>query len=519
MKILGLISPSYPAVRNLYMLMTFPLTAWCALFALRRFGISYVSALVASVLYAFIPFHLWRALPHFFLSCYYLVPLGVMLALWVYLDQTPLFRPDERTGKVKPSFLNWRALACYGVCMLIASAGAYYAFFACFLLLVAGLAGSLSLKRFRPLAAACILVFATTVGFVANVYPSLIYIHENGVNPMMEGSHRDPAFAETYGLKIAQLLLPIGNHPIEALAELRCRYSAPPRPLINENETASLGLVGSIGFLLLLGRLLFRRPPATGGQPGDGLAILNLSALLLGTIGGFGALVALFGCQWIRGYNRISVYIGFVSLFAVALVLDRLLDRFGRSRKASIALHTLLALMLLAGLADQIGGRFDCDYRRQLAEEYQHDADFVQRIEESVPKESMIFQLPYAWFPSCPPLHKMGAYAHFRPYLHSRTLRWSYGGLLGREGDAWYRGVAALNPEAMVGALAEAGFQGIYLDRHGFADNGADLEAKLAGLLQTSPLVSANQRLVFFSMQKFNTLLRAGRLDVRESPG
>ena len=70
----------------------------------------------------------------------------------------------------------------------------------------------------------------------------------------------------------------------------------------------------------------------------------------------------------------------------------------------------------------------------------------------------------------------------------------------GRAGDAWYK-VAAKKPlEELMPLLAATGFHGIYLDRFGFLDNGAEVEDKLTKLTGLKPLVSANQRLVFFKL-------------------
>ena len=51
--------------------------------------------------------------------------------------------------------------------------------------------------------------------------------------------------------------------------------------------------------------------------------MLNATALLYGTVGGFGTIFALFVSPQLRSLNRISVFIAFLSLAAVAACLDR----------------------------------------------------------------------------------------------------------------------------------------------------------------------------------------------------
>lgn len=77
----------------------------------------------------------------------------------------------------------------------------------------------------------------------------------------------------------------------------------------------------------------------------------------------------------------------------------------------------------------------------------------------------------------------------------------------GREGDQWYKGVAAKPVDAMAATLVFAGFDGIYIDRHGYEDRAAALEAQLTQLLSAGPIVSQNQRLAFFNLAPL-----AGRL-------
>jgi len=97
----------------------------------------------------------------------------------------------------------------------------------------------------------------------------------------------------------------------------------------------------------------------------------------------------------------------------------------------------------------------------------------------------------------------MSDYDHLRAYLHSRTLRWSYGAIKGRHGDGRQRTIAKLPADEMVHALQSAGFEGIYLDRYGYEDNGAGIEKKLTRLLGQPLLVSPNKRWCFFKLSRY----------------
>jgi phosphoglycerol transferase len=498
LKLFSLATAHYPLALNFFFLLGFPLTVASALFVLRRFDVSWSVAVFASLLYTFLPFHFARGQHHLFLSAYYFVPLAVMIGLWICRDELSLV--DEETKRLRVNWRDPKLVVSLIVCLLLGSSGYYYAFFACFFLLAAGLLAALRRRDVRALLLpACLtaLVFAVVA---INLWPSITRFTDQG---SVHFVRRLAGEADTYGLRIAQLLLPVRWHRLESLSDLKVDYNM--RPMINENDDASLGVVGSLGFLGLLWWLFFRKPEigrmdaqGSGGLLNH-LSLLTGAGLLLGIIGGFGTLVAFFGLPQVRAYNRISIFIAFFALFAVALGLAKFSERHLQSRARQIAFHAALALILIFALLDQISPRFRPDYQR-LTDEYMSDEVFVKKIEAAVPPEAMIFQLPVMSFPENPRVHKMSDYDLARGYLHSRQLRWSYGTIKGREGDVWLRMVATKPAGEMAEALAWAGFSGIYLDRFGYFDNGAYLEAELSKALSATPIISPNERLVFFDL-------------------
>jgi hypothetical protein len=95
-----------------------------------------------------------------------------------------------------------------------------------------------------------------------------------------------------------------------------------------------------------------------------------------------------------------------------------------------------------------------------------------------------------------------------RPYLHSRTLSWSFGAMRGRPAD-WQADTAGAPPEQLVPAIAAAGFDGIYVDRFAYPDFAAGLEPELQQVAGSTPLVSADDRFSFFDLRAYARRLRA----------
>ncbi|HEX3248248.1 MAG TPA: hypothetical protein VHS05_02385 [Pyrinomonadaceae bacterium] len=475
-------------VLNIFYLLTYPLVAASSLYVFRHFNFSYAISLFSSLLYTFLPYHFLRNENHLILSAYYAIPLVVMVLLWITAQEFSL-----RTKKFLVSAV---------ICIVIGSSGVYYPFFSCFMLLVAGIIGALKFQKLKPLLTAAVLIAITATTVAINLSPTLIYKFRHGEATAMK---RDPAGAEVFALKISQLLMPITGHRIVALDAIKKFHNQ--NTLVTENDAAALGFIGSLGFLGLLVQLLSRKELVTSTTPGllSDLSRLNILAVLFGVISGFGFLFAVLISSSIRCYNRICIFIAFFSLMAIAIGLEKI---YPKTSKARGIFYVLLAVALIGGVLDQTSPAYVQDFATRKAE-YQSDKEFVNRIEASVPPGAMIFQLPYVPFPEFPPLQKMIDYDHFRGYVHSRNLRWSYGTMKNRDGDRALQLLSTLSTEELVKTIVFGGFEGIYVDRFGYEDNGAALEAELSKLLQTESLRSQNGRLLFFNLAPYRDRLRA----------
>jgi phosphoglycerol transferase len=510
-KLLDLTTRHFGKVLNLFYLATFPAILLCSLYAFRRLGLSYGAALLTSFLYTFLPYHFKRGEGHLFLAAYYAVPLILLVTFRIFSDPPPFFRSDARSsnwfrGRLR---FDWSTIL---ICAILGSTGTgYYGFFACFLLVVAGATAAIRSWRLAPALSALAVITLICLTVALNIAPNILY-------GRAETASRSPGEAELYGLKITQLLLPVNGHPLPAFAKARARYDN--AAVTNENETATLGSIGAAGFLFLLGwtayRLMRASPTWLDSKAQarlDQAALLNLTAVFVGTIGGFGSLFALLIQPQFRCYNRISVYIAFLALFAVGLLLDgAFLRRFKTtSLWAKVGSGSAVFLLLVVGILDQTAAAVEPNYASSKAA-FEQDERFVHSVEAVVPANSMIFQLPAMQFPETPGLNKMTTYDLVRGYLHSETLRWSYPAMKGEAADVWQQMVATMPPADMLRVLVCAGFSGLYIDRFGYVDNGNEMEVKVSRLLGEGPVV-ANSRLLFFSFERYRAALRNGMSD------
>jgi phosphoglycerol transferase len=521
LKVFGLLSHDAQVALHALTLWTYVGTTLSALLVLRHFRIAYPPALACALLYSMLPYHFARVdCGHQLLACYYIVPLSILLALWLYFDQLPWpFRRDNRlsenrrglahfavpweqnvpvplsadgfrTGSnsadaaegvdgeaasaARSSTMRW-CLALV-VCLLQGSAGIYYAFFAEYFLMVGGLAASLQRRKWQPLLAAGVLMTATLVAVLANLAPSFIYWREHGTNPLVAA--RPLTDSEVYAFKLTSMLLPIPSHRIPPLDDLRRSYDE-ETITPTENTWSAQGLVANAGFLVLLSLLIYRKPVS---RLLEGLSILNIFGILLGTTGGLGMVFSLIVIPQIRSQNRISVFLSFYSLACVALLLHMFWQRMATTRRGLHMANGALIILVLAALWEQHPSQCRPDYIG-IKRRWSQDARFVARIESAVPPKAMIFQLPYMAYPESPRVAWLDSYQTLRFYLHSDTLRWSAGAMRGREGDRWQQQIASLPLPDQLKAITAAGFAGIQINRLGYADHGEEIEEQLRDLL------------------------------------
>src|ERR1051326_686077 len=505
-KLLALIHPDFAWVLNVFFLLTFPLTTLGCMFALRQFGLPFASAAVWSIIYSFVPYHFYPGINHIFNVTYYTAPLGLTVALWVASGALISIGPD-RTSRL--NLRSGKFIASVVICLLVSSVGqSYYAFFTCFFILVGAAIALISHRRARFIWPAAILIGVVAIGVLANLTPNLIYLANHG-NPQI--AQRSPGAAELYSLKIAPMVLPVRNHRIRGLANLTEKYlTTVPKETADTSEMSALGFLGTTGFLFLLAWLFFlKRETTLEANPTrrllDHVSVLNGGAILFATIGGFSSLVALILVSQIRSYHRITVFIEFLSLLALALLVEEFFRR--RPSIPHWIRYAALFVILIVGSLDQTTTKFVPAYAQNKAE-FANDDAFVAAFERRLPPGAMIFQLPYFQFPEGAAVNLLTDYELFRGYLHSRNLRWSYATMKGREGDAWMRDLAGKPVSEMLEAIVVSGFKGIYIDRLGYPDRGVALEDQLHQMLQEPPLVSANQRLAFFDLTDFSAQMQ-----------
>lgn len=518
-KFLTLFSQNPVILYNSYYLLTFPLTGIASLYVFKKLRFSTPISILLSICFSFLPFHLKRY-SHLFLSAIFLIPLMSLVFIRLWGKKPTLFRLDSQSHF---SFDHSHPKARFAlmIAFLSGAYGIYYVAFFIFFLLVGGICSTLYRKSSHHLISAAILLLIAVGSTGLSALPYLIYRAENGRNP--KATFRDQADAETYGLKMTYMLLPQENHRVKAFSKFRGRY-VPASPK-TEGFDESIGIFGTIGFIILLIRFL--NPSFQTIY--DRLKVLAFSAIFLSTVGGLGAIFSIIFSPLIRSYNRMSVFIAFFCLVALGAKLnswtasirsrtlksypppnhprealdgklkwDSTQPRFSKETFLKKLIFSMSFLFFLfVAMIDQVTNEFLVE-QKLIENQFLSDRNFVQMIEKALPEQTMILQLPFMEFPESGSIFKMEDYSHFRAFIHSKTLRWSYPIMKGRPHSEEMKELCRFPLDLK--KIRSLGFGGIFIDRFGFHDHGIKIEEYLRGILNSAPMVSQDQRNLFFKI-------------------
>ena len=266
-----------------------------------------------------------------------MVPLLLMVVVWLANGEPFLIVRRPETGQLRLELTNVRAIVSVLVCAAIGCDFPYYPVFALWFVLVAGIYRFARSRSAGTLWQTATLAGVVASSFLANMSPSFLYWWREG--PNLSPAHvakRPWTDAEQLSLTVTQLLLPPLQHRIPCFRALRDRFYNGTH-LVSEGDALALGIVGSLGFLLLMGCFVWGHGARSErGRLCHVLGVLTVCAVLVCTAGGFGTAFNLLGFGLVRCYNRISIFIGFLALAASCVGIDLLYRRYAEHRSGRV---------------------------------------------------------------------------------------------------------------------------------------------------------------------------------------
>lgn len=503
-KIFTLLTGSYVKGFNLAFLSTFVVTALISYYVMRQLKINNWIAVAGSIAFGFNPFALYRGILHMVLTECYFIPLSILLCVWIYEDDNLL-----NFGKGKDFFKYYKNYLVIIFALLIANNGiAYYPFFTCMILCVTAVSKMAKTKKFKVIIPTAVIVGVICVFLVIALLPQIIYVAQNGANTVIN-QRGGAGETEIYSLKPVQMFIPLDGHGIKWLTKVIEEYNASTL-FLNENISSYIGIMAIIGFVILAVSLFVKRDTQLKARLGL-MAELNVILIIFGAVGGLNVLFVLYISDQLRSFNRISVFICYISILGFCMFLDYLYKKIKEKFSDKIKSVNVKRILKVTGSIVIVGFGIFCVVKDntsdlwihygEIMEAYDSDDEFVSQIEDSVSEGAMIFQLPYHPYPEEGAVNEMQDYALFTGYLHSETLRWSYGCIKGREGDKWYSKVASLSTRSMITEIKRKGFEGIYIDTRAYTEDEFDkLRYELETELKKEMSLSNNGNLAFIKL-------------------
>lgn len=464
------------------------------LVARRGFNVAMPWAFVGGLAFGLAPYQFAQQ-PHH-IACQYIWHLPLFLLVWKWIATGA----DLRFGTRR----FWQAAAIGFVTGL---QNPYYANVFCQLVLVCGAVRAWQVRSWPSLRSAAWVVAAVAFAFLLSNLDTLTH---RLAHPAAKGSGSSPLVAEReykwmdiYGLKIVDLFIPPVTHRSLEFALFGRNHRA--SSVLNDEEGSGyLGLLG-IGCLLVLVGVAVRAMVEGRAEDVPLEAWWGLWIIIMFTTGGLNAIIAAFtSFTLFRTAIRYSVVLLLLALLDAGQRMTiwqmAATERLGKGLTQGVTIAATLVGSALV-LWDQLPRTPSAEQRAAIAEAVDSDRAFVTAMEVALPLAAdgarpMVFQLPVVGGPG---RTKIPGSHHLRPFLYSHNLHYSYGA----GGDALrcqleverqlFRGAQRgdhlqptvlneANARQAIAMLQHQGFAALYVNRAGYDDRAAGLEAMLQQL-------------------------------------
>jgi phosphoglycerol transferase len=483
---------------NIFFILTFATVSIAATVSLRLLKINPMTSIFGGVLYSLLFYHFYRGVGHLFLSTYTIVPLSCVVILWIINGEINFNKVNFKDGNFLKNIVSVfppKTAFSVFIAVFIGMSSIYYMFFACLGIVFAIVWNLLEERNFKKIiASSVILLLVVIIAFFVQIIPYVIYI-QNGNEATLTGT-RSLRDVEVFSLKFSQLVLPVNGHRFHFFSRIRAYYDKYINIHSNENSNSSLGLLMSAGLIISLFVAMKKNSKIHENISIKHSGILNAFMLLLGSVGGIASLIIIF-TKYTRCYNRLSIYIAFYSIFIITYYMDCLLLKF---KLRNVSKFFIIVIFGILCALDQTGHQ---KLSNSNLQKYYSDRELIKRIEEITPAGSMVFQLPFVPSNTSSYLNISG-YGQFVPFIHSRSLKWSYRAQFNSPVEKWQRLTANQSVEEMLKHLAGVGFKGLYVDKFGYQNEEYNkIRNDIINITGVYPIVSINERLEYFYLGEY----------------
>ena len=447
---------------NLLLFLSFPLVAVLAYCSIRLTGLRGPLAVALAVAFTMIPFHFARGLGHISLATMYGAVTAVILAQLIGSGRMKNMLFPHTDTPVKIRITNYSIL----VALVITTAwsGVYYAAFG-LLLMAAAWLWQLATTRADTLIN-LIPIIAVAVVAVTGFIPSLLALQVDP--PYASLGERLPYESVIFAgvLAIAILAAPIsrlGGPFVTYNTEVNQAFGNAPQ---YENTTLSnYGTWITLAAIVFIAVALLTRYRERLGL----LSMLLITTLLFFIPWGLNYVFAALVTPQIRAWNRLLPVLLLLIVLMAATIFANM-----KMRNIKIT-HTYpvlaIAIVILGITAVESAWPFSTPYRQGAqdgAQIIQVSRDYTTAIDQQLPQDCGVLQLPHQVYPESGPTRDFNDYEHFWNSIIDSNKSWSYGAVKNTNAGSWLSALPQVPNSEDVDLLAQAGFCGIHLDTRAF---------------------------------------------------
>jgi len=453
------------------------LLAACTFYVVARYmGCELAWAFLGGLAFGIAPFIFSESPHHSIVAYVWHIPL--FLPIWKWVSSAQGIPPLSRRF--------WFAIA---VAFITGLQNVYYTNIFCQLTLLGGLILYLRGRCLPALASVFAIIASSAAAFsLMSVDTWVQKLAHPALSSAIERAYK---WLEIYALKPIDLLIPLPSHQLEAFRTFAINHA---KDTILANEGSYLGLLGIAALLWVFGTAFYTAFKGRANEiPRETWQILWVFAVFI--TGGLNAIVAAFGFTFFRAGYRMSIVI-----LAIALLfaMQRASGIFAANRRLGSLVAIALTLLVIW---DQMPAAAPLAQRDLTVFQVESDREFTEAMESRLPEGAMVFQIPIMSFPEAP-VPGITPYEHFRPYLFSKNLRFSFGATKGDIERGWQAKLGGLGLEESLQLIKKQGFQAVYINRKGFSDKAEGMIKALNGLGVAEKIDSKNRDLICFILPK-----------------
>jgi phosphoglycerol transferase len=490
---------------NIFYLLTFFTISITTTISLRLLKINPITSIFGGVLYSLLPYHFYRGVWQLFLSSYSLIPLSCVLILNIMNGNFNFFNNKNiNNNSLKNNIFNLfskNVIIAFIIAILIGFDNSYYILFSVYGIIFAIFWNFLVDKNIKKTISSSIFLIITIISILINIFPYISNIlNETTISTSYSRGTKD---IELTALKFLPMILPTQDHRIPIFAEIRNIYNNRIAVNFHEGPSSSIGIFISIGLIMSLYLAMIKNKYVSINIKNS--SIINIFIILLGCSGGFSSLIAFFFIT-ARWYSRLNILIAFFSLYIILYYIDYIIIIFNKKNLDKMLIFFLLIFIFSFSLLDIVSSKSKIvnDY-----DKYYSDIDFIKRIENITPNNSMVFQLPYIPETHLGNFKNIRLYEQFTPFVHSKTLKWSYRAQQNSPADRWQSLISNYPLDIMLKHLACVGFNGLYIDKNGYEqDEYYILRNDIISITGVFPITSNNNRLDYFYLGEYFSELK-----------